>query len=193
MLGWCTLMNRVCIIRASTAGLLIDFMHPDLTQAFDSVPFHKTLMTNQRWRETEWSSQNQACQALETDDEQAAVITGQRDNVVSHLATCLARWPAKQPLKSVLLCIFHPVNFPVQFCSSLSQWLFQGEIAISTSRCTSMIAMTPIPSVQSQNMPFAFWLIKFYLWIGPNTPAHSLPAGKPINHQNLTFSFSILE
>lgn len=63
----------------------------------------------------------------------------------------------KQPLKSVLLCIFHPIKFPALFCSSLTQWLFQGEIAISTSRCTSMIAVTPIPSAQPQKkMLFAF-------------------------------------
>lgn len=32
---------------------------------------------------------------------------------------------------------------PALFCSSLTLWLFQGGIAISTSRCTSVIAVTP--------------------------------------------------
>lgn len=94
----------------------------------------------------------------------------------------------KQPLKSVLLCIFHPIKFPALFCSSLTQWLFQGEIAISTSRCTSMIAVTPIPSAQPQKkMLFAFWLIAFYLSICPQTPAHS--ASREYAHQPLEFDF----
>lgn len=46
-----------------------------------------------------------------------------------------------RPLRSSLLRIFHP--FPV-FHERLTRWLFWGEIAISTARCTSAIAVTPI-------------------------------------------------
>lgn len=67
----------------------------------------------------------------------------------------------KWPLKSVLLSIFQAVTFPALFCSSLTRWLFQGEIAISTSRCTSMIAVTPIPSVHPQKN--AFCILTYHL------------------------------
>lgn len=58
--------------------------------------------------------------------------------------TCAMR---RGPLRSSLLCIFHPVKSPPLsrfFRDRPTRWPFRGEIAISTARCTSAIAVTPI-------------------------------------------------
>lgn len=98
---------------------------------------------------------------------------------VYHQVTCLVRWPMKQPLKPLLLSIFHLVKFTALFCSSLSQWMFLGEIAISTSRCISMIAVTFCIFDLSPSLSQSVRRCRLI----------HLSASMPINHWNLTSFF----
>lgn len=63
----------------------------------------------------------------------------------------------ERPLESVLLRIFHPVKFPALFCGGLTQWLFQGETAISIFQMHIYDCRDPHPfSATAKKMLSAF-------------------------------------
>lgn len=103
------------------------------------------------------------------------------DNSVNRPASCWVRRPMNPPLRSAV------------FCSSQTVWLFQGEIAISPSRCTSMIAVTPIPSVHPPKK-MTFCILTFFHSIGPKkTAAHSRSELTPISNWDFFWKYVLTE
>lgn len=92
---------------------------------------------------------------------------------VNHPATCLVRWPMKQPLKSVLHRVFHIVKFPALFCSretvAVSGW--NSNFPFSDEHL--WLPWPPSLQYTLTKCFLHFDFITFYLSVGPKTAAHS--------------------